>query len=164
MLPAGVTREEAEAIAIKMEADLCVKDALTEGAEGWDKYVSDLFETKGSWIYKTIYHVRMRSKEKGLTTDLTPTDLKRLMRDCRGKCEVTGIAFHTKSAGAHRPFFHSLDRIDSSKGYVDGNMRIVCYAVNIAMLHWGEDVFREIATGYIINKYCAIGLVKTLRI
>jgi hypothetical protein len=84
----------------------------------------------------------------------------------RGRCEVTGIAFHKTLSldGRTPPLFHSLDRIDSSKGYVEGNMRLVCYAVNVSMLHWGEDIFAQIATGYVINKYSALGLVGHLKV
>ena len=36
-------------------------------------------------------------------------------------------------------------------------------AVNIAMSAWGEEVLREVAVGYVINKFCAPGLVGFLK-
>jgi hypothetical protein len=43
------------------------------------------------------------------------------------------------------PFRPSIDRIDSSVGYVVGNCRVVLVAVNIAMSTWGEGLFLRIA-------------------
>ncbi len=43
------------------------------------------------------------------------------------------------------PFAPSLDRIDSSKGYEEGNVRIVCLMVNLAMNTWGHGPLEKVA-------------------
>lgn len=48
---------------------------------------------------------------------------------------------------------HSIDRIDSAKGYAWDNVRIVCAGVNIGMMHWGEELFGQFAVGYVLLKY-----------
>lgn len=64
-----------------------------------------------------------------------------------GKCALTGIQFDCNfgSAYSRRPWAPSLDRIDSKIGYVEGNCRLVCVAVNTALNEWGLDVLRTIA-------------------
>jgi hypothetical protein len=48
-----------------------------------------------------------------------------------GKCAVTGLPMEQHSGvGSRNDYRGSLDRIDSSKGYVPGNVRWVCWFVN----------------------------------
>ena len=73
-----------------------------------------------------------------------------LYRAQGGRCALSGRRFdlrHVGSGKARRPFAPSLDRIDSTGGYTRDNVRLVCQAVNFALNAYGEDVFREIATG-----------------
>ena len=46
----------------------------------------------------------------------------------------------------------ALDRIDPSKGYVYGNVRIVAFAVNAMLGDWGEDVAMSIINQWLQNK------------
>ena len=76
------------------------------------------------------------------------------LRIDKGICEVSGL-----------PIFHhtgkvewdsiSIDRIDSTKGYVYSNVRVVCYAVNVALNNWGLEQFLKVArameTKYLID-------------
>jgi hypothetical protein len=48
-----------------------------------------------------------------------------------GKCAITGIDIQLKQ-GKSNLLTASLDRIDSSKGYVKGNVQFVCYGINLA--------------------------------
>lgn len=45
-----------------------------------------------------------------------------------------------------RPRRGSIDRIDSSKGYVKGNVHFVCCIVNYAKGRWTLDQFREMCS------------------
>ncbi len=45
-------------------------------------------------------------------------------------------------------------RIDSSKGYEKGNVRIVVFAANVMMLDWGLDVFEKVSKEYNQNILC----------
>lgn len=65
-----------------------------------------------------------------------------------GVCEYTGLPFERGWSGEDfraRPFAPSLDRIVPAHGYVKSNIRMVCFAVNIALSDWGDDVFLRIA-------------------
>jgi hypothetical protein len=43
------------------------------------------------------------------------------------------------------PFAPSIDRIIPKKGYVKGNVQVVCWAYNAAKNQWGEDVLLTLA-------------------
>lgn len=157
MLPPGTTVEEAEAIAARMEAETVVKaQAIAADAE-WEAYVASLSDAPKSWIYATMMNCRQRAKQKGIQCTLTTGQIRTVMLRSGGRCELTGLRFTLENPerARARPFFHSLDRIDSSAGYTIDNVRLVCSAANIALNAWGEDVFRELACGYVFNKYAA---------
>jgi hypothetical protein len=60
---------------------------------------------------------------------------------------LSGIPFEFERRwrGQRRPFAPSLDRINSAKGYVYSNCRLVCVAVNIAMNEWGLEPLLRVA-------------------
>lgn len=162
LLPEGVPEDQAQALGAKLEADQYVKRRMVAAVDGWDAYVDGLMADRSSWIHTTVAGCRSRSTGKGRECAFTAAQLADIMRRSRGRCEVTGLAFqlHKPEDSRARPFFHSLDRRDASRGYVDGNCRLVCYAVNLAMSNWGEEIFAQIATGYVVNRYCAMGLMQ----
>lgn len=89
-----------------------------------------------------------RSRKKGFDFNITEKYLLRLWDKQGGKCALTDITFHdTFMVGKNdrRPFIPSLDRINRKKGYVKGNVRVVCVAVNMALFTWGDEVFNEVS-------------------
>lgn len=64
-----------------------------------------------------------------------------------GKCQVSGIEFNDfrPLGSTKRPWYPSIDRIDSRKPYTAENCRVVCVAVNVAMGEWGIGVLTAIA-------------------
>jgi hypothetical protein len=69
---------------------------------------------------------------------LVPQDLHDLWTKQDGKCAYTGLPL---VATANQYNTVSLDRIDSSKGYVVGNIQLVCAAVNKMKLDYDEKVY-----------------------
>lgn len=59
-----------------------------------------------------------------------------------GVCELTGIAFEIGN-GKVGPNSPSLDRIKPELGYVDGNLRVIIFALNSAMGDWGLETLIE---------------------
>jgi len=98
---------------------------------------------------KIIGAAKHRAKKFNRSFDLTADQVIGMYRRCGGRCEVTGIPmeFKSKVTAENKPWRPSLDRIDSSKGYTLDNCRIVCHAVNVAMMNWGESVIEKIAFG-----------------
>lgn len=61
------------------------------------------------------------------------------------KCAVTGIAFDTSATEAHAsPWAASIDRLDSTRGYVLENVRLVVHAYNLVKNEWSDDKAKEI--------------------
>lgn len=162
-MPAGTTAAEAQAIAAKLVRDLTIKAAAVAVTGGWIQYVEGLSAGKGSWLYVCAANMRHRAKERGVPCTLNVDQLRQVLLRSGGRCEVTGLRFtHEKEEGQRvRPFFHSFDRIDSRAGYTIDNVRAVCHAANIAMNTWGEDVFAELARGYVFNRYSALYALAT---
>lgn len=100
--------------------------------------------TKELWVRH-----RKGAARRNMVFELTMDDVKQLLIDSNGKCAITGRKFSAdKPEGCHiRPYAPSIDRQDSSKGYVGGNCRLVCAFVNIGMNRFGDALFQEVIDG-----------------
>lgn len=67
---------------------------------------------------------RRRAKEKGLEHTISPEDIQ-----VPDVCPVLQIPLNTYRGGFDRSSY-SLDRVDSSKGYVPGNVRVLSWRAN----------------------------------
>jgi hypothetical protein len=93
-----------------------------------------------------------RAKARNFAIDVDLEFLLSLWKAQQGCCAVSGYAFSDefhKDAFVKTPFAPSLDRIDSSKGYVKENVRLVSMIANFAMGQWGHDVLRRFAHGVV---------------
>ncbi len=97
---------------------------------------------------KLILATRKRAKSRKLECDLDAQYVFDMVRSQNGRCALTGLRFSLDKgkSSAWIPFKLSIDRIDSKKGYVKGNIRLVCLAVNVALHTWGEIIFDQIVT------------------
>ena len=86
----------------------------------------------GFGFYETM--CRKRAKTKGLECDVDAAFLHELFNAQSGKCAVTGLSMSMNSsrhtAVDKSPYYASVDRVDSSRGYVRGNIQFVCLAIN----------------------------------
>ena len=82
------------------------------------------------------------------SSNITKEYLKQLWDQQNGTCPYTGIKMilpensqkYFKMRSLKRA---SLDRIDSSKGYVEGNVEFVCYAINMAKNSFTREQMKE---------------------
>ena len=88
--------------------------------------------------------VRGRSVLKGYDFDLDVSDIYPIL--ISGKCEITGIPFEFTRAKGNKmgPWSPSIDRIDSRKGYIKGNIQVVVWALNAARNSWGDEVLNTL--------------------
>jgi hypothetical protein len=103
--------------------------------------------------YRNKANSKQRSDKYG-ESDLTLDYLKLLWEAQNGICLYTGykmdLPINTKQHNKlHTPFSASLDRIDSSKGYIQGNVEFVCLAVNYAKNTFSRE---DILEFFKINK------------
>ena len=83
------------------------------------------------------WEARRRAERKGVPFSLAHDAVVKLQAVIdAGKCEITGTTFDLENdRGWNSP---SLDQISAGLGYVPGNVRVVCRAMNFAMGNWGE--------------------------
>lgn len=88
---------------------------------------------------------KIRNKENNLDLEY----LKNLWDEQNGICPFTGKELKLYKGSfqwqedSYNPWKASLDRIDSSKGYIKGNVRYVCLIVNLAKHCWNDSVLIE---------------------
>lgn len=87
----------------------------------------------GGFIYRYISHAKRRK----IKFDLTKEYMYDLLLEQKAKCSLTGkeLWFNKQKTNA------SLDRIDSSKGYVEGNVQWVLKEVNFAKQKLSQKEF-----------------------
>jgi len=67
-----------------------------------------------------------------------------------GLCALSGIRM-TWATGKTAPTSISIDRIDNSKGYVDGNVRLVCVCVNAFKSTMSDEELLKIAQSLVVS-------------
>lgn len=102
--------------------------------------------TIDSFIKSLLSHSKSRSIKKGYDFNLTYNYLKTLYESKGGICSLTGIKM-TNILGKGRVATNiSIDRIDSSKGYVEGNIQLICFITNIMKQDTSLEEFFEWVT------------------
>ena len=74
------------------------------------------------------------AEDRGIEFDISITTFKNLMRAKR--CKYTGIEMTMATSGTQKPTDKTIDRIDSTKGYVVGNVVACCHAANQVKSFW----------------------------
>ena len=69
------------------------------------------------------------------------------------RCELSDLPLERVAPGEYRthPFAPSLDRIKPELGYIMGNVRVVCFAVNRARSDWGDAILMKIVNALSIK-------------
>ena len=123
----------------------CIWAKNIEGQINGESGLEKIVLTNREWL--DIYHKsKGRAKYRGIEFNLSRQDIVELYKLSDGVCSVTKITFNRfKPKGSRRPWYPSLDRIDSNGAYTRDNCRFVCAAVNMAMGEWGEWVLLAMA-------------------
>ena len=93
--------------------------------------------------YKNILNklkaVKKRAKRKGLEFNLTKDWVEAKLQ--KGRCEATGLLFKLDKKPFVNPYYPTIDRINSDKGYTTTNCQIVCWMFNNAKAECDEETF-----------------------
>lgn len=99
--------------------------------------------------FSPFRHFLNRANQRPYKVNLDLPYLKALWEKQRGQCVLSGreMPLHTNSTAWEKdkgnPWKPSLDRIDSSKGYLKGNVRFICYIANMAKHSWDDSIVIE---------------------
>lgn len=104
------------------------------------------------WRLKKLYAMaKNRARDKDVPFDIDMEHLLELWGE--GFCSLSGIPLELgrSERGKVHPYAPSLDRIKPELGYTKGNVRIVCYQMNIAISEFGLEQFEEFIKLYNTN-------------
>lgn len=117
-------------------------------------------EISKSWFYNVISRAASGRKNRSKITKKVDIDISyiwELFLEQNRKCALTGLelTFPSKSTNSElKKSTASLDRIDSSKGYIKGNLQWVHKDVNIMKNVYSNEYFIHICN--LISKNCSL--------
>lgn len=120
----------------------------------WAELITEGLAHSRGWLSVLFQRTKDRATDRGVNFYLSKEQLRTIAERSGGRCELTGIGFSwVRHGGAlFPPFAPSLDRITPRHGYSAGNCRLVCYAVNVALSDWGEEVLRRIVAALALEE------------
>lgn len=116
----------------------------------WRQY----FYTERGTITALLGNARDRAIKAGVPFSLSREWLEEKL--ALGVCQLSGLPLERKprtegNGSRTHPSAPSLDRIIPAMGYVEHNVRLVCFAVNQARSDFGDEVLMKIATALVEN-------------
>ena len=97
--------------------------------------------------------LKTRSKTRDFKFDLTPEYIQMKFDECEGKCAITKLPFSMEmgTKGKRNPYRPSVDRINSKKGYVKGNIQVVLAIVNTMKMDYTDDILHPVIKAWATN-------------
>lgn len=103
------------------------------------KYYSNISKTPENFIRNLMY---CRKRYKKISSEYVIS----IYRSQNGLCALSGEKMTHIRGHGHLDTNISIDRIDSSKDYVEGNIQLVCTAVNLMKSRLSQEDFIRICT------------------
>lgn len=122
----------------------CSNKQVDNCHRGWHRGI------RVSWFNKFRTGAETRGIEWGLTID----DVADLYEQQSGKCALSGDSIVFPEVGHPQKALASIDRIDSSKGYVKDNVQLLTRQVNMMKQSYSQQLFIETCMK-IANKFTA---------
>lgn len=96
---------------------------------------------------------RYRAKSVNREHTIDTAYLRQLYQEQEGRCAISGIemVIRGERCAADSPYSISLDRIDSDKGYVEGNVWLVCTGINLMKSRLSMNQFIEFCQKVVEN-------------
>jgi hypothetical protein len=88
---------------------------------------------------------KKRAQLMGWRYDLDLRYMAKIWLAQRGECCVTGVLmnFETGSVNVRNHLACSIDRLNSNRGYIKGNVRLLTHWANNAINTWDDQLFEQ---------------------
>ena len=105
-------------------------------------------------IRRLVGMAKNRAKTQGIPFDIDFEYMMSMWKENEGKCAVTRIPLELGKSdlGKVHPYAPSFDKIKPELGYTKGNVRIVCYQLNIALSEFGLEQFDRLVQFYVASR------------
>jgi hypothetical protein len=137
-------KEEVKARSAERYLKIRVRDREKLNAQSAAKYHSN--KTNLSFrLRQLVRGAKARSKIQDIPFDLDVEYVRNLWDSQEGRCSVSNIKFDLNPSGTYQnKDAPSLDKIIPSDGYIKGNIRLVTWHVNAAILNHGLETFLDL--------------------
>ena len=108
--------------------------------------------TRAAMLAHILKNTVERARLRGRTCTITYDDLDALCDNQKGLCALTG---YTLSYTTNDPLKVSIDRIDSSKGYTQDNIQLVCRLANRAKSNIDSQAFIDMCRA-VAHRFSAV--------
>ena len=118
----------------------CQSKGLTSSTDGFIKYM--IRACRSSTVKRNS-----RKRKFGtdvLTMELSSTHILECLKKQRYKCAISNAPL-TMFRVENNPYQASIDRLDNTKGYTLGNIRLVCCIFNTSV-SWDRTIYKKIFT------------------
>ena len=102
-------------------------------------------------IIMAFAKARIRAEKRGVPFNIPKGTTKSLFDRCGGRCELSGVLFRVSTTGICSIFSPSLDRINPSRGYVIGNIRLILNGLNALKGEGTDEELRGICKAVVKN-------------
>lgn len=86
---------------------------------------------KNNFLKRLLYGCKSRALQYKIPYDLTLDYMIDVFDSQNGKCALSGLDMTTIRKSGKNPFNASIDRIVPNRGYIKGNVRLVCNHINM---------------------------------
>jgi len=112
----------------------------------------DACRKRPAWrVGQLLSAAKNRATTKGLDFDLDRKYIQKLWDDQSGTCLLTGQPFVLVTGEGTNPYAPSLDRVIPELGYTRGNVRLICFQMNMAINEFGLEQFETLMRQYQAN-------------
>lgn len=127
------------------------KNSVEKNKKNLGKYYGKIASFSGSGKPKDSYscfkpylrRVKNRKIERGKEYDIDLPYLKKLWEDQNGKCALTFVDLVLEDGITNPNYSASLDRMNSSIGYMKGNLQFISVTSNYAKNKYTEEILQE---------------------
>lgn len=123
-----------ESLRLKKLCKSCSNKKTDNCHRGWHRGI------RVSWFNK----FKAGAETRGIEWDISIDIVADLMKQQDSKCALTGWTIEFPESGHPQKSNASIDRIDSSKGYIEGNVQLVTRHVNMMKQQYTQEYFIKV--------------------